>query len=121
MNLIKNLISFLKIPINGNNKLYDECEDLFNIKILKGESAKGYNNIAYCNIYNHCMYIRKPVKEIDNYVDYSIDIINHEFMHYLLYRIFDAYISSSYHNVHYKVEDRKMITDREIMKSLLCY
>jgi len=121
MNLIKNLITFLKNPKNGNNKLYDECEDLFNIKIIKAESIEGCNNIAYCDIYNHCMYIRKPVKKIDDYMNYSIDIINHEFMHYLLYRNFDAYISSSYHNVNYKVEDRKMITDREIMKSLLYY
>lgn len=86
----------------------------FNIKILKSNNR----NFACYNPHTKCMYIRKPVKEIDNYIDYSIDIINHEYNHYILSQEIDEHTSFSYDSdICLKVEDRKMLTF-EVTKSL---
>lgn len=68
-------------------------------------------NFANCDESNNCIYIKKPEKEIHNYVDFSVDIINHEFMRCLLFKEIDFYTAIRYGTeICLKVEDRKMLT-----------
>ena len=92
-----------------------------NIKIWK---FKTRDNLAYYDPETDCMYIKKydNIKNDINYADYSIDIINHEFMHSFLFREFGDNISRNYHEVSVIMEEdfrKLLIYDQKSMKSII--
>jgi hypothetical protein len=69
-------------------------------------------NIAMCDVEYNMIYIRKFPKDIiDDYITFSIEVINHEFMYILLAKEIDSTTSHLYFSdVCLLVEDRKLLT-----------
>ncbi len=72
-------------------------------------------NIGACDLECNCIYIRKLQKEIDDYITFSIEVINHEYMHILLYKEVNGHTSRLYDtDICLTLEDRKMLTPKFI-------
>ena len=83
----------------------NKCKNL-NIKIKHYDS-----NIGMCDPEYNIIYIRKFPKEINDYITFSIEVINHEFIHILLSKEIDYNTSHLYDNdICLIVEDRKLLT-----------
>ncbi len=69
-------------------------------------------NIACCDPYCKYIYL-KGLKNITDYITYCIEIINHEYMHILLYNQIDFNTSHLYDSdVCLILEDRKLLTSK---------